>query len=219
MSIELSLWGHACVRLESASGKRLVIDPGSYSDRAVLEDADAVLVTHEHGDHMVPGELRDVVENSSHLDVWGPDPVIDQIAVDALVAGRMHRVRSGDSFVAAGFDVLALGESHARAHPDLAPVANLAYLVDGVVLHPGDSFTVPAAGTRVEVLLAPLSGPWLKVGELVDYVRAVGPRVVVPIHDAMNSQAGNDLADRLVASLGGTIDYRRLRPGDTFTVG
>ena len=219
MSIELSLWGHACVRLESASGKRLVIDPGSYSDRAVLEDADAVLVTHEHGDHMVPGELRDAVENSSHLDVWGPDPAIDQIAVDALVAGRMHRVRSGDSFVAAGFDVLALGESHARAHPDLTPVANLAYLVDGVVLHPGDSFTVPAAGTRVEVLLAPLSGPWLKVGELVDYVRAVGPRVVVPIHDAMNSQAGNDLADRLVASLGGTIDYRRLRPGDTFTVG
>jgi len=219
MSIELSLWGHACVRLESASGKRLVIDPGSYSDRAVLEDADAVLVTHEHGDHMVPGELRDAVENSSHLDVWGPDPVIDQIAVDALVAGRMHRVRSGDSFVAAGFDVLALGESHARAHPDLTPVANLAYLVDGVVLHPGDSFTVPAAGTRVEVLLAPLSGPWLKVGELVDYVRAVGPRVVVPIHDAMNSQAGNNLADRLVTSLGGTIDYRRLRPGDTFTVG
>jgi len=219
MSIELSLWGHACVRLESASGKRLVIDPGSYSDRAVLEDADAVLVTHEHGDHMVPGELRDAVENSSHLDVWGPAPVIDQIAVDALVAGRVHRVRSGDSFVAAGFDVLALGESHTRAHPDLTPVANLAYLVDGVVLHPGDSFTVPPPGTRLEVLLAPLSGPWLKVGEVVDYVRAVRPRVVVPIHDAMNSQAGNDLADRLVASLGGTIDYRRLRPGDTFTVG
>jgi len=219
MSIELSVWGHACVRLERASGERLVIDPGSYSDRAAMADADAVLVTHEHGDHVVPGELRDAVENSSHLEVWGPDAVIDQIAVDAVVASRMHRVRSGDSFVAAGFDVLALGESHTRAHPDLTPVANLAYLVDGVVLHPGDSFTVPAAGTRVEVLLAPLSGPWLKVGEVVDYVRAVGPRVVVPIHDAMNSQAGNDLADRLVASLGGNIDYRRLRPGDALTVG
>ena len=155
MSIELSVWGHACVRLERASGERLVIDPGSYSDRAAMADADAVLVTHEHGDHVMPGELRDAVENSSHLEVWGPDAVIDQIAVDAVVASRMHRVRSGDSFVAAGFDVLALGESHARAHPDLTPVANLAYLVDGVVLHPGDSFTVPAAGTRVEVLLAP----------------------------------------------------------------
>src|SRR5674536_9031 len=140
MSIELSVWGHACVRLERASGERLVIDPGSYSDRAAMADADAVLVTHEHGDHVMPGELRDAVENSSHLEVWGPDAVIDQIAVDAVVASRMHRVRSGDSFVAAGFDVLALGESHARAHPDLTPVANLAYLVDGVVLHPGDSF-------------------------------------------------------------------------------
>jgi hypothetical protein len=42
---------------------------------------------------------------------------------------------------------------------------------------------------------------------------------VVPIHDTMNSQAGNGLADRLVASLGGTIDYRRLGPGDTLEVG
>ena len=78
---------------------------------------------------------------------------------------------------------------------------------------------MPAAGTRVDVLLAPVSGPWLKVGDVVDYVRAVGPRIVVPIHDAMNSEAGNGLADRLVATLGGTIEYRRLGPGDTLAVG
>jgi L-ascorbate metabolism protein UlaG (beta-lactamase superfamily) len=219
MSTKLTVWGHACVRLESSSGRRLVIDPGAYSDRAVLEDADAVLVTHEHGDHVVPGELRDAVENSYHLEAWAPQSVIDQIAVDPLVVGRVHRVRSGDAFLAAGFGVLALGESHVRAHPDLAPVTNLAYLVDGAVLHPGDSFTEPPAGTRVDVLLAPLSGPWLKVGDVVDYVRAVGPRIVVPIHDAMNSEAGNGLADRLVATLGGTIEYRRLGPGDTLTFG
>ena len=126
MSTELTVWGHACVRLESSSGRRLVIDPGAYSDRAVLADADAVLVTHEHGDHVVPGELRDAVENSSHLEVWAPQSVIDQIAVDPLVAVRVHRVRSGDRFAAAGFRVLALVASPAPArsapgHPEPRP--------------------------------------------------------------------------------------------------
>ena len=218
MTTEVSAWGHACIRLERA-GKRLVIDPGGYSDPSALQTADAVLVTHEHGDHVVPGELRTAIENSSHLDVWASAAVIEQIAADAAVPGRLHPVRSGDSFVAAGFDVEVLGESHARIHPDVAAVANLAYLVDGVVLHPGDSFTLPPRERQVELLLAPVSGPWLKIAEVIDYIRAIGPRVVVPIHDAMNSERGNALVDRLVVSLCGATEYRRLEPGETLRLG
>lgn len=196
-----------------------MIDPGGYSDLSVLQTADAVLVTHEHGDHVVPGELRAAVENNSHLEVWASVAVIEQIGAAATMAGRLHAVRSGDRFIAAGFDVLVLGESHARIHPDLAPVANLAYLIDGAVLHPGDSFTLPAPERQVELLLAPVSGPWLKIGEVIDYLRAVAPRIVVPIHDAMNSERANALVDRLVVSLCGGIEYRRLEPGETLRVG
>jgi L-ascorbate metabolism protein UlaG (beta-lactamase superfamily) len=44
--------GHSCVRLEK-DGAVLVIDPGTFSDAsAALEGATALLVTHEHPDHL-----------------------------------------------------------------------------------------------------------------------------------------------------------------------
>ena len=53
-------------------------------------------------------------------------------------------------------DVRAYGGRHAVIHPDLPPVANLGYLVDGSVYHPGDSFDVPADAT-VDTLFVPVS--------------------------------------------------------------
>jgi len=44
--------GHSCVRLDK-DGAVLVIDPGTFSDAAgALDGATAVMVTHEHPDHL-----------------------------------------------------------------------------------------------------------------------------------------------------------------------
>lgn len=217
MTTTLTVWGHACVALDRA-GRRLVVDPGSFSDRSVLATADAVLVTHGHGDHVVARDVLTALESRSHLEVWAPDAVADALVADGLPTDRIHRVRGGDRFEAAGFGVEALGEWHAVIHPDIPRVHNVAYLVDGV-LHPGDSFTCPAPGRAVDVLLAPVSGPWLKVAEVIDLVRAVAPRVVVPIHDALLSPAGLTLVDRLVGAHGGAPVYRRLGAGERFDIG
>jgi hypothetical protein len=37
---------------------------------------------------------------------------------------------------------------------------------------------------EVELLGLPSGAPWLKASEAVDYLRAVRPRVVMPIHEA-----------------------------------
>jgi hypothetical protein len=36
----------------------------------------------------------------------------------------------------------------------------------------------------------PTSGPWIKLGEAVDYVRAVNPDMIIQIHEVMLSEAG-----------------------------
>jgi L-ascorbate metabolism protein UlaG (beta-lactamase superfamily) len=205
-------WGHACIRFER-DDRRLVLDPGGYSDAAVLADADAVLITHEHPDHVDPGALVAALAARPALEVWAPTGVVAQLVEAGAPADRVHAAATGDAFAAAGFDVRVTGERHAVVHPDLPVAQNLAYLVDGAALHPGDSFTPPPAGVVVDLLLVPVAGPWLKLSEAVDYVRAVGPRVAVPIHDAVLTEAGRGLPDRLVASLGGAGEYVRITAG------
>jgi L-ascorbate metabolism protein UlaG (beta-lactamase superfamily) len=215
--MQLTAWGHAGVRLERGD-RRLVIDPGSFTDPAILDGADAVLVTHEHPDHVVPEQLVGALGATGSLEVWCPGSVTDLLVDAGAPPSRVHAVDAGEDFVAAGFDVRALGGEHALIHPDLPPVANLAYLVEQVVLHPGDSFTPPPAGTVVEVLLLPVGAPWLKLAESVEYVRTVAPQVAVPIHDGTLTDAGKALADRVVGGLVGSVGYRRLVVGDALTV-
>jgi hypothetical protein len=57
------------------------------------------------------------------------------------------------------------------------------YLVGGQFFHPGDSFTVP--DVDVEMLGLPTAAPWLKLSEAVEFLRAVAPRVAIPIHEAL----------------------------------
>ncbi len=212
-TLTLTHGGHACVRLER-DGRRLVLDPGAFSDLSVLDDADAVLLTHDHPDHVAPAELVAALSARPGLEVWAPGPLVDRLTEEGAPGERLHAVADGDRFTAAGFDVRVTGERHAVIHPDLPGLANVAYLVAGAVLHPGDAFTPPPPGAEVDLLLVPVAGPWMKLSEAVDYVRAVGPRIAVPIHDAILSEPGRALADRLVGGLGGAPELRRLAPGE-----
>ena len=51
-------YSHACVRVESDAAV-LVIDPGGLTEREALDGADAVLITHEHFDHLDVDALAD----------------------------------------------------------------------------------------------------------------------------------------------------------------
>jgi hypothetical protein len=66
------------------------------------------------------------------------------------------------------------------------------------------------------VLLLPVSAPWLKISEAIDYARDVGARRALAIHDAIYSEAGLGIIDgHLKRFLGARdIDYVRLAPGE-----
>jgi L-ascorbate metabolism protein UlaG (beta-lactamase superfamily) len=207
--MRLTKLGHACVRLEKDGGV-LVIDPGAFSGDHALDGADAVLVTHEHFDHVVPDALRAALAANPGLRVWAPAPVTEQFAG---FGDRATTVAHGDDFSAAGFGVNAYGAEHAVIHPDIPTVANVGFLVDGEVFHPGDSYTVPEdpAGT----LLLPGSGPWHSTAQMIDYARAVAPRRGFLIHDALLSEIGLSVFDMFAGLAAGpnNAPYTRLAPG------
>jgi hypothetical protein len=127
--------------------------------------------------------------------------------------GVVQTVSAGEAFSAAGFQVQAYGGWHAVIHPDIPVVPNLGFLIEGRLYHPGDSFDVPL-DADIESLFVPVSAPWLKASEAIDFVRSVAPRRAYALHDALYNDNGLGLVDRLLGQFSGA-EYSRLVPGET----
>ncbi len=199
-------YAHSCLRIEH-DGAVLVVDPGVYSEPEALDGADAVLITHEHPDHVnVEGLTRALTRRP--IPVNGPASLAGVLgdAAEALVV-----VAPGESFTVAGMAVRAYGGRHAVIHPDIPVVPNLGYLFNDVVYHPGDSLVVPD-DVQVDTLFAPIHAPWNKFAEVVDFIRAVAPRRAYALHDGLLNAHGFGVLDRQYTALSNT-DYRRLEPG------
>ncbi len=219
--MRLTKYTHSCVRIDDGEAG-LVVDPGTFSPdgelASALDGVHAVLVTHEHPDHLDVDALVAAAGGDDLLRVWAPAAVCDRLEEREALRGRTTAVASGESFEAGGLAVAAFGGQHALIHTSIPMVANLGYLVAGAVYHPGDSFVVPEV--PVERLLLPLHAPWSKVGEVLDHVIAVRPRHVHQVHDGLLNERGRDLVaghvDRVATRYGGT--YAPLEAGESVEV-
>jgi L-ascorbate metabolism protein UlaG (beta-lactamase superfamily) len=209
--MELIKYGHACVVLCEGE-RRLVVDPGAFTDPTALDGASAVLVTHEHPDHFVADRLRAAMDADPALEIWTNSSVAGQLEG---LGGRVHVVGHGDAVSVAGFDVHVHGELHAQIHPEIPQVKNVGFLVDGQVFHPGDALTVP--DEPVATLLLPVHAPWSKASEVIDYVRAVHADQAYAVHDGLLNDTGLGLLGGLLGERGpGTpTPFSRLAPGDS----
>ncbi|MEU9555139.1 MBL fold metallo-hydrolase [Streptomyces fumanus] len=213
--MRLTKHAHACVTVEK-DGTRLVIDPGTLTPDAAeaVARADAVLVTHEHFDHFDEKLIAAALAARPELRVYGTAAVARALGGDE----RVRAVTAGDTFAVGPVAVAVHGHRHAPIHADVPRPDNVGYLLDGGALyHPGDAYHVPDAPVRT--LLLPTSGPWTKLGEAADYVRAVRPGRVVQIHELMLSELGQTSTARLLGEQGLTgVPVTRLAPGATLTL-
>jgi len=212
--VQLTKHGHACVVL-SDGDRRLVVDPGGFTGDEAWAGASALLVTHEHADHFTPAKVRAALDADPALELWTNSSVAGQLEG---LGSRVHVVGPGDTFTAAGFDVSVHGEWHAVIHPDIPRVRNVGFLVEGAVFHPGDALTVPEVA--VPTLLLPAHAPWSKVGELIDYLRAVQAGRALAVHDGLLNDAGLGLLGGLFGERGPgqPTPYTRLAPGESTDV-
>ncbi|HEX6149993.1 MBL fold metallo-hydrolase [Nocardioides sp.] len=208
--MRITKFGHACVRVESA-GAVLVIDPGVWTEPEAVDGATAVLVTHEHPDHYLPDRLR-----AADAPVFTIDAVAGRIREEAPDLVERLTVVGPDEEFDAGLSVRAVGELHAVIHRELPRFRNSGYLVTAgsrTLFHPGDALTGP--GQPVDVLCAPVSAPWLKASEAVDFAREVGAARNLAIHDRVYSEAGLGIVDgHFAALLPETQSYTRLADGE-----
>lgn len=194
----ITKYTHACVRLE-LNGRVLVIDPGVWSEPRALAGAHGVLVTHEHADHVDVLRLAGL-----GVPVYAPN--------DAEIDVKTTSVAAGDEFIAGGFTVRAVGGKHAVVYDGQPDCANLGYIINDCLYHPGDALHVP--DQPIETLLVPVQGSWLKTNEAIDFVAKIQPKQSFGIHDAQVNERGLSSLNEWLAheTAGG---YRYLAPGET----
>ncbi len=168
------------------------------------------MVTHEHPDHLDADAIRAALSGDPDLTLWANQSICAQFAE---FGDRVREVRHGDALDVAGFSVHVYGVDHALIHEDIPLVVNTGFLVEGELFHPGDSYTIPEEPVRT--LLVPISAPWLKAGEMIDYFRQVAPARGYAIHDAILNDNGLNLMTRMlsVAAAPSGVPVARLEPG------
>jgi len=161
------------------------IDPVSReADYATLPKADLVLITHEHGDHLDPQAIAQILKPET------------AILVSPSCAGRVEGaevMRNGETRTVAGLVVEAV------------PAYNLVNKrPDGASYHPlgqGNGYLISFGGTRVYVAgdtentpelkalknvaiaFLPMNLPYTMTPEIVaDAARALRPRILYPYH-------------------------------------
>lgn len=204
---------HACLILEE-HGKKVVIDPGFYT-RALegLTDVVAIVITHVHEDHCSEDQIERILKSSPDAEIYGTDEVCQKLAGFKTIS-----VHHGDFYENPGFTLEFFGDMHAEIHHSMPLIQNCGVMINDSLYYPGDSYTQP--DRPVGILACPTSAPWLKIGDVMDFVAAVKPKKCFATHNVHLSEIGHGLnnsrVQQVVESFGGSFQF--LQPGEAVTV-
>jgi len=203
--MKLTKYDHACFTVEK-DHQMLVVDPGNFStDYLPSNNVVGIVITHEHPDHYDPEQIAAIIDKNPEAVIIGHEDVISQVEVF-----KTQAVDAGDKLKIGLFELEFFGGTHAVIHRTMPVIANLGVMINDLLYYPGDSFTLP--GRAIDTLAIPAGAPWLKVGDAMDFLELVKPRFAFPTHDAVLSDIGKSLADRLLNSVAERegIEYKRL---------
>jgi L-ascorbate metabolism protein UlaG (beta-lactamase superfamily) len=177
--MKITKLGHCCLIID-IRGVCFLTDPGNYTTaQNEVSNIHFVVISHEHTDHLHIESLKTVLKNNPGAKVITNNSVGKILDEESI---KYIAVSDGENFVANGVRIRGLGTKHAPIFRDYEQVENTGYLFDEKMFYPGDSLYYKP-DVPVDILAFPVTGPWCKISDAMDYVLEVKPRVAIPVHD------------------------------------
>ncbi len=183
--MKITKFGHCCLLVEEDEAKFL-IDPGIYStEQNIQTGLGAVVVTHEHQDHLSIESLRAIMKKNPGLEILTNSDVGTILEKEGI---GFRIVEDAGRYVQNGVVIEGSGKEHAVIHRSLPTVKNTGYMLGEKLFYGGDALRKPRM--PVEILALPVAGPWLTLSEAIDYALAIKPKICFPVHEGMLKSPG-----------------------------
>jgi L-ascorbate metabolism protein UlaG (beta-lactamase superfamily) len=174
--------GHCCLVLD-VNGTKILTDPGSFtSAQDTLTGLHILLITHEHTDHYHVDSVKNIVKNNPDIEVVCNKAVAALIQKENI-STKVSVVGDSESVTLHGVLIEGFGTEHAKIYGNMPQIENTGYMVANKFYFPGDNFHSP--NKTVDVLALPVAGPWMKIGEAVDFAKLIKAPKAFGVHDGM----------------------------------
>ncbi|MCX6727557.1 MAG: MBL fold metallo-hydrolase [Candidatus Saccharibacteria bacterium] len=190
--MNITKYGHACL-IVATEETTLIIDPGELTELPdVLSNVVGVIVTHAHADHLSQSNLQKIRDDSPDFVLYGVQEVIEKC--EDIVAKK--QVIDADTALQVGDIDISLYYLDHEIIYQTSPCKNLAVKVDDQLYYPGDSFHV--IPDHVRTVAVPLSAPWLKSSESIEFAKAMNADVAFPTHNGLLNDAGHSVMNNWI---------------------
>lgn len=171
------------------------------------DNADIILITHEHYDHCSPEDVKKL--QSADTVIIAPADCAGKLS------GNVRSMKPGDKINVKGIDIEAVPSynTNKKFHPKTNSWVGYIFTVKGERIYiAGDTDFIPEMKNyKADIALLPVSGTYVMTAEeAVQAALAIKPKIAVPMH--YNSIVGTkDDAKRFADGLKGKIEVRVLK--------
>lgn len=212
-SMKVTKLEHATLVLEQ-NGETLILDPGFYTrPMDGFKNVVGIVITHNHDDHVHEDQIDRILKDNPNAVILGTAEVANRLGNRNATA-----VHHGDFHQLGSFTAEFFGDMHIEIHRSIPLIQNCGVMINDTLYYPGDSYTKP--DRNVKLLGCPASAPWLKIGDVMDFITEVKPESVFPTHNIHLSDQGNQLNNNRIKQVteenGGNFTY--LLPGESLSI-
>lgn len=175
-------YGQGSLRI-AADGKVIYTDPFTISES--LNDADIILITHRHFDHLSVDDIEKVISDKTVI--AAPVDCVDEIREN--FDNEIITVSPGEEYIINDMKVSTVRayniikkECHPKSNDWLGYVI---YTSDVVYYYTGDSEKIPEMNALdVDVIFLPLGQTYTmgSISEAADAAKATGAKKAIPVH-------------------------------------